>query len=184
MWYAPYAPSRRSDNSDYSSRIVNPFSPRMARQFYRRAIKGVRAARLHQNDFIQRGLGSTVPTLFASRDLDVSGTFYHGRILQDPVVDQGFFDSFFGVSRVTTVSFRSRECRQRTRHASHGRSPRDDALADPLRRGDRNERHRVHGKVSTTSLGDGWVEIGPCPGPLCLRDAGPARDGDGGGLHE
>ena len=112
-----------------------------------------------QNDFIQRGLGSTVPTLFASRDLDVSGTFYHGRILQDPVVDQGFFDSFFGVSRVTTVSFRLANA-DNALDTLHTVDLRGTTLS--LTRYDEVTGTSVTeftGKVSTTSLGDGWVEI-------------------------
>ncbi|MDO8700778.1 MAG: hypothetical protein Q7J56_03920, partial [Deltaproteobacteria bacterium] len=59
-----------------------------------------------QNNMLQLGVPTPVPRRFATEDLDVAGTFYHGRIIDEPVVEQGFFDSYFGVSRVTTVSFR------------------------------------------------------------------------------
>ena len=59
-----------------------------------------------QNNMLQLGVPTTVPRRFATEDLDVAGSFYHGRIIDEPVVEQGFFDSYFGVSRVTTVSFR------------------------------------------------------------------------------
>ena len=112
-----------------------------------------------QNNMLQLGVPTAVPRRFATEDLDVAGSFYHGRIIDEPVVEQGFFDSYFGVSRVTTVNFRLAN---------------SDALLDDyhtldirgttltITRYDAATATSVTeftGKIATTALGEGYLEI-------------------------
>ena len=85
--------------------------------------------------------------------------FYHGRVLGEPVVDRAFFDSFYGVTAVTTARVR----------LANGDNVLDTLHTVDLRgtrvtltRYDEDSGLTVAeftGKVSTTALGVGWVDV-------------------------
>ena len=112
-----------------------------------------------QNDFVKRGFASTVPTRYATRDLDVAGAFYHGRVVGEPAVDQAFFDSFFGVTEVTTVRVRLANADQDL-DTLHTADPRGLRLT--LTRYDAASATSVTeftGRVSASRMGVGYVEL-------------------------
>ena len=112
-----------------------------------------------QNNMLQLGVPPATTRRFATQDVDVAGTFYHGRIIDEPVVEQGFFDSYFGVSRVTTVSFRlaNADAALDDYHLLDIRGTTltitryDAATATSIA--------EFTGKVATTALGDGYLEV-------------------------
>ena len=112
-----------------------------------------------QNNMLQLGVPPATTRRFATQDVDVAGTFYHGRIIDEPVVEQGFFDSYFGVSRVTTVSFRlaNADAALDDYHLLDIRGTTltitryDVATATSIA--------EFTGKVATTALGDGYLEV-------------------------
>lgn len=112
-----------------------------------------------QNDMLQRGVPATTAARFATRDIDVAGVFYHGRIVDEPVIEQGFFDSFFGVSRVTTVTFRLTNV-DRTLDDYHTLDVRGTTLT--ITRYDEVTATSIvefTGKISSTALGEGYLEV-------------------------
>lgn len=58
-----------------------------------------------QEDFIQADT-STAATKFASRDLSVAGTPYHGRIMDEPTVERQFVNTFWGWTEVSRLTLR------------------------------------------------------------------------------
>ena len=116
-------------------------------------------AGLFQASAIQRGVEDSVPQNFAGRDLVVSGVRYVGRITEEPVVERSYFDAFYGVTGATSVSFRLVNA-DGALDALHTADLRGTTLT--LTRYDEESGTGVTeftGKVSTTALGEGWVEV-------------------------
>ena len=113
-----------------------------------------------QTSMISLGVDTTVPAKFANRDLvTTAGTFAHGRLLDDPVVDQGFFDAFWGVTQVTTVRFRLANA-DNALDQYHTRDVRGTVVT--LDRYDEATGTTVSeytGKVAWTALGEGYLEL-------------------------
>ena len=112
-----------------------------------------------QNNFLQLGLPASTPARFSSRDLAAAGLSYHGRLLDDPVVEQGFFDAFWGVTQVTTVRFRLANA-DNALDLYHTRDVRGTSVT--ISRYDEISGTTITeftGKISTTELGEGYLGV-------------------------